>query len=53
MSQFDDLPVIQCKPTPSDDELAAQRDERHRIEVAEYWRRQGFHDDWPVGEVVG
>ena len=46
MSNFDDLPIIRCKPVPSDAELAAEREAKYRSELA-------GDGDWPVGEVAG
>lgn len=37
MSDFDDLPIIQMKPGPTDAELQAQRDEKHIRDVAEWF----------------
>ncbi len=55
---YDDLPIIQCKPGPSDAELEADRDAKHAAAVADWQRRQlcGHRewecDCWPVGEVT-
>ena len=40
MTDFDDLPIIQCRPGPTDAELKAQRDEKHFREVAEWFAAQ-------------
>lgn len=59
MSDFDDLPLIQLKPTPSDAELAAERDAKYRAQLArEAARGCGCTyacacDEWPVAEVCG
>jgi hypothetical protein len=39
--------------TPTDAELQAQRDADHARVVAEYYARNGIHEDWPVTEVIG
>ena len=36
MSDFNDLPLIQCRPAPGDAELQAQRDAQHRSDVARW-----------------
>ncbi len=36
---MNDLPIIQCKATPTDAELQADRDAKHAVAVAE-WMRQ-------------
>ena len=38
------LPLIQCRPGPTDAELKAQRDEKHYREVAEWFaeRRRSY-----------
>ena len=36
MSDYDDLPIIQCRPGPTDAELKAQRDAKHQREVEEW-----------------
>ena len=36
MTDYDDLPIIQCRPGPTDAELKAQRDEKHQREVEEW-----------------
>ena len=36
MTDFNDLPIIQCRPTPGDAELQAQRDAQHRSDVARW-----------------
>lgn len=56
MSDINDFPLIQFRPTPSDAELEAERDAQHANEVVEYWRRMHLHDghdDWPITEVIG
>ena len=63
MTPFDDLPLIRCRPTPSDTELAAERDAQHATEVARWITRDECqcpqwpvicHCAWPmVGEVLG
>ena len=40
MTDYDDLPLIQCRPGPTDAELKAQRDEKHFREVAEWFAAQ-------------
>jgi hypothetical protein len=53
---YDDLPLIQCHPTPSDAELEAERDRKHARAVAEYNSRMLSPVDdwyWPVSEVQG
>ena len=40
MTDFDDLPLIQCRPGPTDAELQAQRDAKHIREVAEWFAAQ-------------
>jgi len=58
---FDDLPMIQCQPTPSDAELEAQRDLAHAKAVQE-WNAKAEcacgaecygYCSWPITEVVG
>ena len=41
VNPFDDLPIIQCRPAPSDAELERDRDEKHTRAVAEWMLRQG------------
>ena len=36
MSDYNELPIIQCRPGPTDAELKAQRDAKHYREVAEW-----------------
>lgn len=36
----DDLPIIQCQPTPTDAELEAERDAKHALAVREWFARQ-------------
>ena len=58
MSNYDDLPLIQLKPTPTDAELAAERDAKYQALLA--WEaRRGCGctypcacGEWPVGEVT-
>ena len=55
---MNDHPIIHVYPagTPSDAELEAERDRKHAAEVADYWRKQQFHDthdNWPIMEVLG
>ena len=40
MSDFSDLPIIRCRPGPTDAELKAQRDDKHFREVAEWLAAQ-------------
>ena len=40
MTDYDDLPLIQCRPGPTDAELKAQRDAKHIREVAEWFAEQ-------------
>ena len=40
MTDYDDLPIIQCRPGPTDAELKAQRDEKPFREVAEWFAAQ-------------
>ncbi len=47
MSAFDDLPLIRCKPTPSDAVLAAERDAQYAALIAT------DTDGWPPLEVAG
>jgi hypothetical protein len=50
----DDLPLIRCRPTPSDTELAEQRDRQHAIDCDHYWQRMAWiEDEWPISEVRG
>ena len=59
MSNYDDLPLIQLKPTPTDAELAAERDAKYQALLA--WEaRRGCGciypcacGEWPVAEVCG
>ena len=59
MSDFDDLPLIQLKPTPSDAELAAERDVKYRAQLAHEAKRgcgctyACACDEWPIGQVAG
>ena len=48
MSNFDDLPIIRCKPAPTDAELAAERDAKYQALVA-----QDGDGEWPITEVIG
>lgn len=56
---FTDLPVIQLKPTPTDAELAAERDVKYRALLAQEAARgcgctyPCACEEWPVGEVAG
>ena len=48
MSDFDFLPIIRIKPVPTDAQLEAERDAKHRKAVAQ-WEHD---EDWPIGEVT-
>lgn len=53
---YDDLPIIQCMPGPTDAELQAQRDAKHAREVAEWIaeRRWATAMDFiPASQVIG
>lgn len=59
MGDYDDLPLIRLKPTPTDAELAADRDAKYQALLArEATRGCGCTypcacDEWPVGQVAG
>ena len=40
MTDYNDLPIIRCRPGPTDAELKAQRDDKHFREVAEWFAAQ-------------
>ena len=48
MSDFTDLPIIHTKPGPTDAQLEAERDAKHRKALAQ-WEHD---EDWPIGEVT-
>jgi hypothetical protein len=48
VSDFDFLPIIRSKPVPTDAQLEAERDAKHR-KALEAWDDD---DDWPIGEVT-
>lgn len=60
---FDDLPIIRCRPTPSDAELQAERDRDHARVMAQYNQQTDMPCDcagecygyctWPIAEVIG
>ncbi|HQC78753.1 MAG TPA: hypothetical protein PLH92_18780 [Mycobacterium sp.] len=63
---FDDLPIIQCKPGPTDAELEADRNIKHAQALAEFEREErdyaameelgvfrGFFDHIPPRAVRG
>lgn len=35
-----DLPIIRCKPTPTDAELEAERDAKHQLDLAAFERQE-------------
>lgn len=45
---INDLPVIRCRPTPSDAELQAERDRDHAKVIAE-WERTGGENSCGCG----
>jgi len=55
---FDDLPMIQLRPGPTDAELAADRERKYQAELAKPTPCGGFpfcecgDCDWPIGEVT-
>ena len=56
---YDDLPLIRCKPVPTDAELAAERDVKYRALLAQESARgcgctyPCACDEWPVRQVAG
>lgn len=61
---FDDLPIIRCRPTPSDAELEAERDRDHARVMAAYHQNTNTlpcdcagecfgYCAWPITEVIG
>lgn len=61
---FDDLPIIQLRPTPTDAELEAERDAKYAEQLSkeeigtecrctDYVYYPCDCGDWPVGEVAG
>lgn len=54
---FDDLPIIQLRPGPTDAELEAQRDAKHAREVAEWFAERRWanepDDHIPAWKVTG
>ena len=56
MSDFNDLPIIRLRPTPSDAELQAQRDAQHRSDVARWLIEEcgePYADHIPARQVWG
>jgi hypothetical protein len=56
---FDDLPLIRCKPVPTDDELAAEREAKYQAQLAKEAAGEAcscsmIYCDccWPLGEVT-
>lgn len=46
---LDDLPIIRLRPQPTDAELEAERDAKHRRALQEW----DDDEDWPIGQVQG
>lgn len=44
-NNHNDLPTIQCQPTPTDAELQAERDTKHAQAVREWLAQQPTPDD--------
>lgn len=44
---YDDLPLLQCQPVPTDAELQAERDSKHAVAVQKWQERdQNYRDGW-------